>query len=69
MTIEFNTNYYEWNTGRKPKGYGVWGFSFKGHEVFAPSSTYGEAKKWCKAKVKELVSEDYVGTVMVKVLP
>lgn len=68
MTIEFNTSRYEWSYGHKPKGYGVWGFSFEGYEVFAPSSTYGEAKKWCRAKVKELAPKGYIGTVEVKVL-
>ena len=68
MTIEFNTTNYRWTYGHDPKGYGVWAFKFEGYEVFAPASTYAQAKKWCKAKIKELAPEGYTGFVYVEVL-
>lgn len=68
MKYEFDTNAYEWTYGHAPKGYGCYAFEIEGHEVFAPASKYTDAKKWAKAKAKELAPSDYTGTVHIKVL-
>lgn len=68
MRIEFSDSNYKWTYGKAPKGYGCWAFKFEGYEVFAPASTYAEAKKWCKQKIKELAPEGYTDTVYVEVL-
>lgn len=68
VKIEFNTSKYEYEYGRSPKGRGVWAFRFEGYEESAPSSTYGEAKKWISKKVREMAPDDYCGTVIVEVL-
>lgn len=67
MAIEFKTGNYEWEHGRSPKGRGFWGFTFEGYE-FWQQGTFAEAKKACKAYIKELAPADYVGTVFVEVL-
>lgn len=66
--IEFNTSNYRWTYGHEPKGYGVWAFSFEGHEWFAPAGTYTQAKKACIQHIKEIAPADYDGYVIVKVL-
>lgn len=68
MTISFNDSKYRWTYGKAPKGYGVWAFRFEGHEFFAPSGTYAEAKKACKAEIKRLAPKNYDGYVSVEVL-
>lgn len=46
--IEFNTRSYLLSHGRQPKGYGSWAFDLGGGPVFAPASTYTQAKKWAR---------------------
>ena len=66
--IEFSTSNYCWTYGHEPKGYGMWGFGFEGHEWFAPTGTYAQAKKACIQHIKEIAPADYDGYVIVKVL-
>ena len=68
MKYEFDTSKYEYSYGHSPKGYGSWAFNIEGYEVFAPSSTYSNAKKWAKTKAKELAPSGYTGTVHIEVL-
>ena len=53
---------------RMPRGYGYWGFEFEGHE-FWTTGTLTEAKKACRAHIKEVAPEGYKGYVIVNVLP
>jgi hypothetical protein len=51
MTFEFGTTDYEFAHGRSPKGYGSWAFDWEGtcrepKPVWAPTSTYADAKRW-----------------------
>ena len=66
MKIEFLTSKYEAKYGKHPRGRGWWWFFFEGYE-FEASGTYGEAKKACIAKIRELASKDYTGTVYIEV--
>lgn len=68
MTIEFSTREYLREHMRMPKGYGYWGFEFEGHEFWA-YGTLTEAKKACRAHIKEVAPAGYDGYVVVKVLP
>lgn len=54
--IEFNTRSYLLSHGRRPKGYGSWAFDLGGGPVFAPASTYTQAKKWAHS-IAALVNE------------
>jgi len=53
--VEFCTRGYVNSHGREPRGYGSWAFDFGGGPVFAPASTYTDAKKWAK-EVASLVN-------------
>jgi len=66
MKIEFNTNYYENEYGKRPSGRGFWWFSFQGYE-FSHCGLYTEAKKACREYVKQVAPKDYIGDVIVKV--
>lgn len=68
MKIEFSDSEYRFVSGHAPKGYGYWGFQFKGYEFWS-TGTLTEAKKACRAEVKRVVPSDYIGTIIVKVLP
>ena len=68
MKIEFLTSKYVYNAGHEPKGRGWWWFTFEGYE-FQATGTYSEAKKACRAYVKSVAPEDYIGTVYVTVEP
>lgn len=68
VKIEISTRKYQYEYGKNPRGYGSWAFAFEGYEEFAPSSTYGDAVKWIKNKVREMAPEYYTGTVYVEVL-
>lgn len=68
MRIEFSDREYRYENGKAPKGFGFWGFSFEGYE-FWKSGTLTEAKKACKEYVKQVAPADYVGTVIVNILP
>lgn len=68
MKIEFTDSEYRFENGRAPKGYGMWEFSFEGYEFWAPG-TLTEAKKACRAKVREVAPAGYVGSVIVNILP
>jgi len=75
--IEIETRKYELSHGRKPKGYGYWGFivmdgscnrEFK--TFFAPPSKLADAKKWAKVYVRaELASELETGHLYLEVAP
>lgn len=69
MKIEFTDTEYRFVSGHAPKGWGYWGFTFAGGMTFWTTGTLTEAKKACKAYVKECAPADHVGTVMVKILP
>jgi hypothetical protein len=72
ISFEFDTRNYEWTHGRAPKGYGMWAFAAReshGKEViWAPSSTYGEAKNWIKNHIRNAAPADYRGYVVIEVL-
>jgi hypothetical protein len=68
LQLEFSTTSYEFNHGRKPKGFGSWAFQ-EGHstEIFAPySMTLTNAKKWLK---QHLIGQNVEGYFVVKVCP
>ena len=69
MRIEFTNSEYKWENGRAPKGYGRWGFAFEGCYEFWYTGTLTDAKKACRAYVKEVAPSDYAGTVTVNILP
>lgn len=66
MAIEIETREFEFAHGKKPRGVGQWFFNFgylkngkPGSLVFIdfpapPLLSYGEAKKWARAKALEL---------------
>ena len=68
MKIEFTDREYRFENGRAPKGYGFWIFRFEGYE-FTHTGTLTDAKKACRAFVKSVAPDGYVGTVMVNVEP
>jgi hypothetical protein len=47
MSKTIDTTGYEFSHGRKPRGYGFWGFARVGHpgEEFWTTGTYTEAKR------------------------
>ncbi|MGH9317787.1 MAG: hypothetical protein ACRD1P_11870 [Thermoanaerobaculia bacterium] len=59
--IDFDTSDYASNHGREPRGRGGWAFSlvnprrgdYLDHVIWTPSMTYGDAKAWVKAHVRE----------------
>jgi len=59
----FETSTYRHEHGRSPRGRGSWAFcphakrnggDYLDFTIFSPSMTYGEAKRWAKAKIEEL---------------
>jgi len=69
LQLEFSTTAYEFNHGRKPKGFGRWAFTADGYasEILAPySMTLGDAKKWLKQHLRDQKVEGYF---VVKVCP
>lgn len=68
MKIEFTDSEYRFENGHAPKGYGMWGFSFEGHEFWS-TGTLTQAKKACRDEIKRLAPEGYTGCVEVNVLP
>ncbi len=69
VKTEFSTRLYEFSHGKAPRGYGSWAFSIEGGEpVWAPSSTYADARKWAKAKAAELAPEGFTGSARIEVL-
>lgn len=69
MKIEFTDREYQFEHGRKPKGYGGWIFAFEGSYTFRAVGTLTEAKKRCREYVKSVAPAGYVGTVYVNVEP
>lgn len=66
--FEFDTRAYQFTHGRHPRGYGGWAFQFEGSRpVWAPPSTYAEAKRWIKQHIRSVAPADYRGTVLVEV--
>jgi hypothetical protein len=50
MTMVFDTSFYEFAHGRKPRGYGLWIFAPAGRPgdadaIWIPCATYADAKK------------------------
>ena len=44
--MRFSTNQYEFSHGKRPRGFGMWAFEVKGHDIFfTPPCTYTEAKR------------------------
>lgn len=68
MTIIFSSREYEFENGRKPKGFGYWGFEFEGHEFWA-TGTLGEAKKACMKEIRRIAPAGYTMMVEVNILP
>lgn len=48
MKATYDTSKYERSHGKKPRGYGLWCFSFRAARVVAFTATYSEAKKLVK---------------------
>ncbi len=70
MTFDFSTREFRFSHGKEPRGFGGWAFSIEGSEpVWAPSSTYADAKKWARAKAREMAPADFTGAVRIEVLP
>jgi len=66
--VEFDTTEFFRTYARQPKGYGGWAFEFEGMEpVFAPSSTYADARKWVIAQVRAAAPANYAKLVVVTV--
>ncbi|BCH11979.1 hypothetical protein MesoLj131c_62370 [Mesorhizobium sp. 131-3-5] len=70
--IEVHTYLYERSHGRKPKGFGGWGFIVMDESCdreveffFTPAMTLSDAKVWAKAHVRtnfaEQVATGYLG--------
>ncbi len=75
IKIEFSTREYQEAHGRLPHGYRYgWTFRVDGapdNEImYAPLSTYRDAKKWAAAQVRALAAfAGLSGTVVIKVCP
>lgn len=70
--FEFSTSQFVLSHGRAPKGRGSWAFVVREvsrEPVFTPSMTYAEAKTWIKNCVRPMVPAEFVGTVVIEVLP
>lgn len=68
MTFEFSTRDFLFSHGKEPRGYGSWAFEIEGGPaVFAPTSTYAEAKKWAKARAREMAPAKFAGHVLINV--
>ena len=68
ISFEFDARNYEFTHGRAPKGYGSWAFAFEGRApVWAPSSSYADAKRWIKQHIRTVAPADYRGVVVVEV--
>jgi hypothetical protein len=70
--FDFNTNPFVRSHGRAPKGRGSWAFAVNhitNEPHFSPSMTYADAKTWIKNRVRPEVPGDFVGTVVIHVLP
>lgn len=68
MKIEFTDTTYWWAHGKAPRGNGWWFFKFNDQE-FEATGTLTEAKKKCRAHIKEVMPKDYVGTIYVSIEP
>lgn len=70
MTIEFSTREFRLSHSKEPRGYGSWAFQFEGREIiWAPTSTYADAKKWARAEVRKVAPANYAGHVVINVCP
>jgi hypothetical protein len=70
ISVDFSTREFRFSHGKEPKGYGSWAFEFEGRgPVWAPTSTYAEAKKWIKEHIRSVAPAGFVGIVNVNVLP
>jgi hypothetical protein len=72
VTIEFDTAEFFRSHMRNPKGWGSWAFFIesasgqrKRDPVFAPPSSYADAKAWVKAHIRaEYPSHSYICAVV-----
>lgn len=74
ITVYFNDRPYRTSHMKAPRGYGSWAFSFSeggADAIFAPSSTYQDAKRWARNEAKRRAAiagvKDY--TIYADVLP
>lgn len=72
--VIFDNSQYKRSHMKDPRGYGSWAFSVPSvpamrDPVFAPTSTFADAKKWMAAKVRAAAPADFHGHVYVDVLP
>lgn len=68
MTIIFDDRAFRLTHGKAPRGYGAWAFCFEGRgPVWAPSSTFADAKRWIKEHIRGEAPANYRGDVFVKV--
>lgn len=64
----FDDRCYRLTHGRAPRGFGAWAFEFEGRPVvWAPSSTFAEAKRWVKEHIRGEAPQGFRGDVCVKV--
>lgn len=75
IAFYFDTRAYQATYTHAPRGYGSWAFDYRieSHRenaapIFAPTSSYADAKKWIKAHIRSLAPAGYGGYVTIVVL-
>lgn len=69
MTCEFSTRDFEFTHGKAPRGFGSWAFSIEDSAPqWAPPSSFADAKKWARARAREMAPQGFAGMVEIKVL-
>jgi hypothetical protein len=71
MQIEFCTRDYEFSHGHRPRGYGSWAFTHSeqvnDEPIWAPASTYSEAKAWIRRHIRQIAPAEFRGLVIITV--
>ena len=78
ITFDFDTRAYERTYSQKPRAYGSWAFDYRtdsngnrrenAEPIFAPTSSYADAKKWIQTHIRSLAPDDYKGYITIIVL-
>lgn len=66
--VEYIDTYYQWMTGRKPRGYGLWVFQFN-HRGNHESQRIEIYEVYSKAKKAAIKAAQMRGCDMVRVMP
>lgn len=71
VQVIFTAQPYRNSHNKEPRGYGSWAFDFgDGVAVFAPSSSYVEAKRWAKERARaKWIDRSSPLAVTISVLP